>query len=73
MWEIIYILVMIIFMFVKCIYRLVVEIVIYELYDILILICYMFVNIGKYLFYLFLFLYEGVKLYFFENSWVGFL
>lgn len=73
MWEIIYTLAMIIFMPVKCIYRSVVEIVIYELYDILILICYTPVNIGKHLLYLPLFLYEGVKLYFFENSWAGLL
>lgn len=73
MWEIIYTLAMIIFMPVKCIYRSVVEIVISELYDILILICYTPVNIGKHLLYLPLFLYEGVKLYFFENSWAGLL
>lgn len=72
-WEIIYILALIIFMPVKCIYRSVVEIVIYELYDILISICYTPVNIGKYLLYLPLFFYEGVKLYFLENSWTGIL
>lgn len=58
---------------VKCIYRSVVEIVIYEFYDILILIFYTPVNIGKHLLYLPLFLYEGVKSYFFENSWAGLL
>lgn len=73
MWEIIYIVALIIFMPVKCIYRSVVEIVIYELYDILILICYMPVNIGKYLLYLPLFFYEGIKSYFLENSWAGIL
>lgn len=70
-WEVLYIVVLIIYMFVKCFYRLVVEIFIYELYDIFIVLFFMFVNIGKILFFLFFYLYEGFREFFFNNSWVG--
>lgn len=46
-WEVLYIVALIIYMPVKCFYRLVVEILIYELYDTFLALFSMPVNIGK--------------------------
>lgn len=72
-WEIVYIVLIAILMPFKTLYRLVVEIVVYELYDILLAICYMPVGIGNILIYFPYNLYEGLKTYFFDNSWPALL
>lgn len=64
---------MVIFIFFKCIYRLLIEIVIYEFYDFFIVVCYMFLNIVKILLSLLIYFFDGVKIFLFENSWVDFL
>lgn len=72
-WEILYILAMAIFIPLRCIYRLLVEIVIYELYDFFIAVFSMPVNIVKILLSLPLYLYYGVKTFFLGNSWADLL
>lgn len=72
-WEILYILAMAIFTPFKCIYRLLIEIVIYELYDFFIAVCYMPLNIGKILLNLPIYLFDGVKTFLLENSWADLL
>lgn len=72
-WEILYILAMAIFTPFKCIYRLLIEIVIYELYDFFIAVCYMPLNIGKILLSLPIYLFDGVKTFLLENSWADLL
>lgn len=70
-WEVLYIVALIIYMPVKCFYRLVVEILIYELYDTFLALFSMPVNIGKILFFSPSYLYEGFREFFFNNSWAG--
>lgn len=72
-WEILYILAMAIFTPFKCIYRLLIEIVINELYDFFIAVCYMPLNIGKILLSLPIYLFDGVKTFLLENSWADLL
>lgn len=72
-WEILYILAMAIFTPFKCIYRLLIEIVIYELYDFFIAVCYMPLNIAKILLSLPIYLFDGVKTFLLENSWADLL
>lgn len=68
-WEILYILAMAIFIPLRCIYRLLVEIVIYELYDFFIAVLSMPINIVKILLSLPLYLFDGVKTFLLGNSW----
>ncbi|XP_062567894.1 uncharacterized protein LOC134230131 [Saccostrea cucullata] len=68
-WEIFYIVLITILMPVKSIYRLIVEIVIFDLYDILLAICYMPLSIGKIFINIPFNFYEGLRTYFFDNSW----
>ncbi|XP_062599931.1 E3 ubiquitin-protein ligase rnf213-alpha-like [Saccostrea cucullata] len=68
-WEILYIVLITILMPVKSIYRLIAEIVIFELYDILLATCYMPLGIGKILINFPFNFYEGLKTYFFDNIW----
>ncbi|XP_061185087.1 E3 ubiquitin-protein ligase rnf213-alpha-like [Saccostrea echinata] len=72
-WEILYIVLITILMPVKSIYRLIVEIVIFELYDILLAICYVPLGIGRILINFPFNFYEGLKVYFFDNSWSSLL
>lgn len=69
--EVLYIVALIIYMPVKCFYRLVVEILIYELYDTFLALFSMPVNIGKILLFSPSYLYEGFREFFFNNSWAG--
>lgn len=68
-WEVLYIVALIIYMPVKCLYRLVVEILIYELYDIFIVLLSLPVNIGRILLYSPSYSYQGFRMFFLNNSW----
>lgn len=60
---------MAIFIPLRCIYRLLVEIVIHELYDFFIAVLSMPINIVKILLSLPLYLFDGVKTFLLGNSW----
>lgn len=70
-WEVLYIVALIIYMPVKCLYRLVNEILIYELYDIFIVLLSLPVNIGRILLYSPSYSYKGLRMFFLNNSWAG--
>lgn len=72
-WELLYVVILIMFMPFKCVYKLVVEILIYELHDICIFLLSMPVNIWKILCKVPLVFFQGVKSFICFNSWAGLL